>query len=272
MKKFYFRHIGIILLTVAIICSCKKEDTPNAPVSDINTRIIAHRGYYNTSGSAENSLTSLIKASKIGVCGSECDVWITLDGIPVVNHNATINGIDIQNTNYNVIKDIKLMNGELLPTLRQYLKVLKALDDIKLFLEVKPHSTNERNMKAANIISAMVKEENLENRVEFLSFDFNLCKELIRISPKTPVGYLSGDLKPFELKNMGFSGLCYFCPIIINNLNWIREAKDIGLSASVWTINSQDQMEFFIKQGVNFIVTDEPILLLDVINKWNQSN
>jgi len=290
MKKNYFWLIGIILLTVTIIYSCKKEDIPSCecekediplcnkedsistPVSDINTKIIAHRGYFNTPGSAENSLTSLIKASKIGVFGSECDVYITLDGIPVVHHDGFIKEFGIQNTNYNVIQNIKLANGEILPTLSQYLKTLKALDDIILFLEIKPHNSNERNMRAANIVSTMVKEEELENRVVYISFSLDICKELIRISPKTPVGYLNGDLKPLELKNLGFSGLCYYYPVIINNLNWICEAKEIGLSVSVWTINSQEQMEYFIKQGVDFVITDEPILLMDVINNCKQSN
>ena len=51
------------------------------------TRVIAHRGYWTPAGSAQNSITSLYRASILGVYGSEFDVHITADGIVVVNHD-----------------------------------------------------------------------------------------------------------------------------------------------------------------------------------------
>lgn len=50
------------------------------------TRIIAHRGFWNCDGSAQNSITALKKASQIPVYGSEFDVLMTSDGTLVVNH------------------------------------------------------------------------------------------------------------------------------------------------------------------------------------------
>ncbi len=43
------------------------------------TRVIAHRGFWKTQGSAQNSITSLLKADSIGCYGSEFDVWLTKD-------------------------------------------------------------------------------------------------------------------------------------------------------------------------------------------------
>ena len=37
------------------------------------TQIIAHRGFWKTSGSAQNSISALIKADSIAVYGSEMD-------------------------------------------------------------------------------------------------------------------------------------------------------------------------------------------------------
>lgn len=53
-------------------------------------QIIAHRGYWKTEGSAQNSIASLMKADSIRVFGSEVDIWLSSDGIPVVNHDATV--------------------------------------------------------------------------------------------------------------------------------------------------------------------------------------
>lgn len=46
-------------------------------------QVIAHSGYWKTSGSAQNSLAALYNAHNIGVYGSEFDVHITRDGVVV---------------------------------------------------------------------------------------------------------------------------------------------------------------------------------------------
>lgn len=55
-------------------------------------KIVAHRGFWRTAGSAQNSLTSLQKSAELGLYGSEFDVWITADGVPVVFHDAVWDG------------------------------------------------------------------------------------------------------------------------------------------------------------------------------------
>ena len=49
--------------------------------------VICHRGYWDAEGSAQNSIRSLVKADSIGAWGSEFDVWMTADGVLVVNHD-----------------------------------------------------------------------------------------------------------------------------------------------------------------------------------------
>ena len=43
------------------------------------TKVIAHRGFWKTPGSSQNSISSLLKADSIGCYGSEFDVWIAKD-------------------------------------------------------------------------------------------------------------------------------------------------------------------------------------------------
>ena len=81
------------------------------------TKVIAHRGYWDCEGSAQNSVTALNKAHEVGAYGSEFDVSITADGIPVVNHDDSIQGFCIETSLYEQLKDLKLKNGETLPTL-----------------------------------------------------------------------------------------------------------------------------------------------------------
>lgn len=76
------------------------------------TQIIAHRGYWKTENSAQNSITGLKKAAEAKVYGSEFDVQLTGDGVIVVNHDDNVNGITIAEVPYSKLNGIKLKNGE----------------------------------------------------------------------------------------------------------------------------------------------------------------
>ena len=71
------------------------------------TQIIAHRGYWKTENSAQNSITGLKKAAEAKVYGSEFDVQLTGDGVIVVNHDDNVNGITIAEVPYSKLNGIK---------------------------------------------------------------------------------------------------------------------------------------------------------------------
>ena len=52
-----------------------------------NTQVIAHRGFWKTDGSAQNSVAALVKADSINCYGSEFDVWLTADNKLIVDHD-----------------------------------------------------------------------------------------------------------------------------------------------------------------------------------------
>ena len=83
------------------------------------TQVIAHRGFWKTEGSAQNSIAALVKADEAKVYGSEFDVLMTADGKVIVNHDSSIEGMMIAETPYKKLKNIRIKNGEKLPTLKQ---------------------------------------------------------------------------------------------------------------------------------------------------------
>ena len=173
------------------------------------TKVIAHRGYWDCEGSAQNSVTALNKAHEVGAYGSEFDVSITADGIPVVNHDDSIQGFCIETSLYEQLKDLKLKNGETLPTLEEYLIQGKKNQGTQLILEIKPHKRVVNEDKAVATILYLVQKYQMEDQVEYISFSMNICKELIRRAPSAQVSYLRGEVSPADLKVLGFSGLDY---------------------------------------------------------------
>ena len=231
------------------------------------TKVIAHRGYWDCEGSAQNSITALNKAHEVGVYGSEFDVLITADGIPVVNHNDSIQGFCIETSLYEEIKDLKLKNGEVLPTLEDYLIQGKQNKGTQLILEIKPHKRVVNEDRAVTAILALVQKYQLEEQVEYISFSMNICKELIRRAPAAQVAYLRGEVSPADLKVLGFTGLDYHYKVFEKNPTWIQEAKNAGLTVNVWTVDDPAVMQSMIEQNVDFITTDKPEQLKEIVKK-----
>ena len=120
-------------------------------------KIVAHRGYWRTDGSAQNSITSLQKAAAVGCYGSEFDVWLTADGVPVVFHDATIDGIRIEDTTFATLMNHRLQNGEFIPTLQQYLTEGSKIEGCQLILEIKPHRNEVRDKRIADMCVELVR-------------------------------------------------------------------------------------------------------------------
>ena len=154
------------------------------------TQVIAHRGFWKTEGSAQNSIAALLKADSIGCYGSEFDVWLAADDQLVVNHDPTFKGKRMENSPSTALTAIKLDNGESLPTLAKYLKAAQPLHT-RLILELKAHSTPLRETKAIEKIVALVKDMGLEERMEYITFSLHATKEFIRLAPEGTLRLLS---------------------------------------------------------------------------------
>ncbi len=239
------------------------------------TRVVAHRGYH-PGNVPENSLASLQEAQKLGVYGSEFDVYITLDGTVVLYHdsvfkgteapeNAPFKGLRVDSFTYDQIKDYKMADGSPLPTLNDYLVQAQKYPDVKLILEIKSHDTAEKNMKVTQACYEAVKAKNMQSQVEYIAFNYSVCKKLVELDPNAMVQYLNGDKAPSVVFNDGIRGIDYNYGKLTDA--WIKEANDLGMTVNVWTVNSESAMMDFMCKGVDLITTDESEKAMAIVNK-----
>lgn len=232
------------------------------------TNVIAHRGFWKTGGSAQNSIASLLKADSIGCYGSEFDVWLTKDNQLVVNHDPLYQSHKMEESTLKELTTLRLANGESLPSLLDFLNVAKKKTRLKLVMELKVHSTPERETRAIQEILRLVRKLKLQERVEYITFSMHAMKEFIRLAPSnTSVYYLNGGLSPDELKNIGAAGPDYHIGAYHQNVEWIKNAQDLGLKVNVWTVDQVEDMKWFLEKKVNFITTDDPVILQQLIEK-----
>lgn len=232
-------------------------------------QVIAHRGFWKTDGSAQNSIASLMKADSIGVYGSEMDMWLTSDGVPVVHHDADaiLDGekLIIQDTPFATIRKARLANGEPIPTVEEYLDAFSRCKHAKLIMEFKTHRSKEREDELAEKVINMVRKRGLEDRVEYIAFGINFVQQARKLAPNNPVYYLNGDLSPKVLEKMGLNGFDYHYNVLYQKPEWVKEAHALGQKVNVWTVNKPEDIQKIIDLKVDFITTDEPVRVQEAI-------
>ena len=232
----------------------------------IVTQVIAHRGAWKNTGVPENSIAALKHAIRLGCYGSEFDVHLSLDSIPFVLHDHSIQGIHIEKTIAAQLSQIKLPNGEFLPTLESYLEAGKNQKSTRLVLEIKSSRiSKERSLALAAKCVEMVRKLNVSTITEYIAFDFDVCKKVKELNPSAIVTYLNGDKSPDEIAAAGLDGLDYHFSVYQKNADWLEQAKNKKLITNVWTVNDAETMRWFIERKVDYITTNEPERLIEII-------
>lgn len=230
-----------------------------AVIMNAQTQIVAHRGYWKTNPpTTENSAKSLQNAQELKIYGSEFDLSMSKDGVIVVNHDEHHGDMEISETDFKALKQLKLSNGEDFPTFKDYLKQAKKDKALRLVVEIKPAKTKELENEMVAKIIALIKEAKLDNQCDFISFSLNICKEVKRLEPQFKVQYLNGELSPQQIKAEGLDGIDYHYSIFEKNPTWISEANALGLITNSWTVNDVKIFQMLKNQKIGFVTTDIP--------------
>lgn len=168
------------------------------------------------------------------------------------------------------MKDVRLTNGESIPTLQAFINRVKTQEKTKLIIEIKPHATKANEDRAVAAVLELVNLKAAAHQVDFISFSQNICSGLIANNPQNRVAYLNGNLAPDVLKAQGYWGLDYSSSVLKANSGWVQAAKTLGLTANVWTVNTTTDYEYFITMGVDFITTDNPLELKQLLSTYKK--
>jgi len=132
-------------------------------------------------------------------------------------------------------------------------------------LEIKPSGISKERAKIiAGKVWQLVKELNAAPWIVYISFDYDILKELRRLDPQASLQFLDGNIAPAQLKADGMNGADYHFSVFKKNPHWIKEAKENGIALNAWTVNDEETMQWLIKEGFDFITTNEPERLMEI--------
>jgi glycerophosphoryl diester phosphodiesterase len=225
--------------------------------------VVAHRGAWKKNNLPENSIASLRHAIDLKLAGSEFDVWRTADDSLVINHDAHYNKLLIEETNYADLIKFKLSNGEKLPTLHEYITEGKKNNKYTLLVcEIKPSEiSKERGKLTALKTVETIKKLKAEKMTSYISFDYEILKQIRQVDKVTSLQYLEGNKSPKEVKSDRISGIDFHYSVFQKHPEWIKEAKENNITLNVWTVNDSDIMDWIIENNFDYITTNEPELL-----------
>lgn len=280
----------------------------NSVVSSLNYGntfgIVAHRGVHTSA--PENSREGLRAALEANYYGSETDIRMSSDGTLFVIHDqyfdranhksSTIstNNLEIEGNNASTIQSAcTLTNGEVLPTLGELLDIMNESQyrgkSTKLVIEVKTNKKSgttslDNTKKAAKAAMDLVNTKGMNDRVEYIAFSWETCKELVAYAntkniSNVKVQYLcnnatnssgisnyGGKRSQSEMQNAGITGLDYDLTKVDNAYLFDNQTyntfHDANMTVNVWTINTLAEARKALEYGCDYITTNIPAELV----------
>ena len=212
--------------------------------------VIAHRGA--SAIELENSLAAFRAAAGQGADAVELDVHATKDGELVVYHDPSIMGLPIAQANMRDLSQLRLLNGEPLPTLAQSLDVIGP--KLKVFVEVKVLDPrwDER------LLATLDQGPNPAGYAVH-SFGYHVVRRLGQKRPTLPRGVLSEVVtrSPKQtLEDADARALWQERSTLDEQL--VKTVHGLGASVIAWTVDNPTEMERLLRWGVDGLCTNHP--------------
>ena len=265
MKSLTLR---ILLLVIpSAVFSQSKAIFPKTPNNFI---IIAHRGFH--ADVPENTLESLRKAIELGVDYVEVDIRTTLEGVPVVMHDANLEQTTDGKGNISTVSTIDFRNLKIKgteispPTFSSFL--MEAKGKINLYLDIKEADPEK-------IIGLLDKYQMRERVVIYCSAP--QVFQWKKLAPTIPIiTSPSPNLKtPFELEafTLSFPISVLDGKIKTYSPEVIRKLAEVNIPIWLDTLGEDDNVQVWesaIGLNVSALLTNKPKELMEYLSKRNQ--
>ncbi len=299
MKKL-FKYIGILLGIILFIWFILflfplSSDSERAFFEgDEGTLVIAHRG--GLDHAPENTLEAFRHAESIGVDILEYDVFITEDGELVVIHDETVDRTTdgTGQVNEMTLEEIQSLDagyhfqnesgeydyrdtGVYIPTVEE---VFQEFNNMRQLIELKATNDPDRYEEMIQEMWRLIEEYDMHDTVLIASFDHEINLRFNEVADgSVAIGAGEQETRQFVTLHKAFLNLVYQptadafqLPVEQEGFNladWklIRGAENRGMDVYYWTINDEATMRDLIDIGAHGIITDDPELLIDILNE-----
>lgn len=211
-------------------------------------KIIGHRGAKGLA--PENTLAALQAGIQAGADALEIDVRVTKDNIPILHHDAVLDGLVISGCN---LSDLQKHKPDLI-TLEQAIRSVNR--GVPLYIEVKP------DVSTTPIIALLrqcLHQNWLPQDFMLASFNYKTLKSLHAALPEIPVVVIeswSGVRATHRARKLSTKIIC-----MNQRFLWwgfIRSMQKSGYELYAYTLNDSAKAKRWVSYGLAGAVTDYP--------------
>ena len=224
-----------------------------------------HRG--DASSYIENTLEAFKSAETLGYKYIETDLRETKDGKIITFHDANIkritgSNITINRSSLSDIRMRRLPKNETIPTIDE---VLEELPDSYFNMDLKVSNMEEKVLKKIKLHNAL-------DRICLGSFNSKTIKKINVLEPKIITSMGLAQVVKYKFFNIKSNSKLIQIPISWNGIKvitkrFIEKLHNDNFKVHVWTINKEKEMQRLIDMGVDGIMTDNAIGLMNAMKK-----
>ncbi|KAK0616097.1 PLC-like phosphodiesterase [Bombardia bombarda] len=240
---------------------------------------IAHRGH--KAAFPENSMAAFQAAVEIGAHAIETDLHLSKDGVVMLSHDASLKrcfGDDqkLADCDWEYLSTLRTLREppQPMPRLMDLLLYLgkKENEGVWVLLDIKvDDDADELLGNVAKTLFVAPTSRPWDQRVVMGAWSqhyVDLCKKYLPTFPVAHIGvslpyasrFLSQPAVDFNMLQpmlVGPAGACF-----------MRAVKKAQRNLFVWTVNDEYWMEWSIRKQVDGVITDDPQLFLDVLERY----
>ncbi|CAK7228233.1 hypothetical protein SCUCBS95973_006813 [Sporothrix curviconia] len=241
---------------------------------------IAHRGF--RAKFPENSMAAFRGALESGAVALETDVHLTKDKVVVLSHDPTLKRCfgrteKIADCEWSFLETLRTTKEPNVPMARltDLVEILSepGRENVWVLLDIKRDDDPEELVtRMAETILAVPGD--WSKRIVLGCWEAKYMRHCQDKLPGFPLAYIGVSLSySYEL-------LKYDCVSYFNLLQgvlvgprgarFIREAHAKGRGIFVWTVNSEEWMDWSIRKGLEGVITDDPSKFSDIRKRWEQ--
>ncbi len=227
-----------------------------------NVKVVAHRGLSGIE--KENTNSAFVAAGNRSYYGIETDIYRTLDGKFVTNHDNNLKrvggeNIPVEEVTLEVLQNTVLFDKDgtkdrkdLHPsTLENYINICKKYEKHSV-LELKSKFTDEEIERIVNII----KEFGYIENVTFISFVYDNLLKVRKVLPGHSAQFLFKEITDEIIEKViedGFDVDVQYTALTKENIQRLHEA---GIKVNCWTVNELEVAERLTEWGIDYLTTN----------------
>lgn len=228
-------------------------------------QIVAHRG--ESTEAPENTIPAFQYAIDHNVKYLETDVQMTKDGVPVMIHDETVDRTtdgtgEVKNMTAEEIskldagswKDGKF-KGTKVPTLKEFVALIKANPEIKVYFEIKGYRNQSDIDTYINDIQS-VKQQMIVHTGNIVDSEYISKKSPDLLRSYDPV--TSEEINQYINESLPNGGITMSVSKLLVTYSFIQWLHSLNIKINVWPIDDEKEMFMYRLMGADGVTTFKP--------------